>query len=77
DEELLSDQENAMSMKEDYEIILASTEIRARQEGESVGEARGELKKAREMAKALKGLDVSIEKIAAASKLSVAEIEAL
>ena len=33
DEELLSDQENAMSMKEDYEIILASTEIRAREEG--------------------------------------------
>ena len=73
DEELLSDQENAMSMKEDYEIILASTEIRARQEGET----RGELKKAREMAKALKAMDIPVEKIAVASGLTVAEVEAL
>ena len=73
DEELLSDQENAMSMKEDYESILASTEIRARQEGET----RGDLKKAREMAKALKAMDIPVEKIAVASGLTVAEVEAL
>jgi len=73
DEELLSDQENAMSMKEDYEIILASTEIRARQEGET----RGELKKAREMAKALKAMGDSTEKIVAVSGLTQAEVEAL
>lgn len=70
-----------MSMKEDYEIILASTEIRARQEGraegESVGETRGELKKAREMAKALKAMNVPVEDLAAASGLTAAEIEAL
>lgn len=72
-----------MSMKEDYEIILASTEIRARQEGraegESVGETRGELKKAREMAKALKAMNVHVpvENLAAASGLTAAEIEAL
>ena len=38
---------------------------------------RAEAEKAREIAKALKGMDVPVEKIAAASKLSIAEIEAL
>ena len=73
DEELLSDQENAMSMKEDYEIILASTEIRAREKGESIGER----KKAREMAKALKAMGDSTEKIVAVSGLTPAEVESL
>lgn len=66
-----------MSMKEDYEIILASTEIRARQEGESIGETRGELNKAREIARALKAMGDSTEKIVAVSGLTAAEVEML
>ncbi len=66
-----------MSMKEDYEIILASTEIRARQEGESIGVARGELNKAREMARALKAMGDPVEKIVTVSGLTKAEVEAL
>lgn len=70
-----------MSMKEDYEIILASTEIRARQEGraegESIGEIRGELNKAREIARALKAMGDSTEKIVAVSGLTAAEVEML
>ena len=81
DEELLSDQENAMSMKEDYEIILASTEIRAREEGVQKGRAEGLAEgrdaEKRSMAKALKAMGDSIEKIAAVSGLSAAEVEAL
>ncbi len=73
DEALLSDQENAMSMKEDYEIILASTEIRAREKGESIGER----KKACEMAKALKAMGDSTEKIVAVSGLTATEVEML
>ena len=69
DEELLSDQENAMSMKEDYEIILASTEIRAREEGRDAEK--------RNMAKALKSMGDPVEKIVTVSGLTKAEVEAL
>ena len=59
----------------------AKAHEKGRAEGESIGEARGEQKgrdaEKRNMAKALKAMDIPVEKIAAASGLSVAEVEAL
>ena len=52
-------------------------EAKARAEGESVGEARGELNKAREMARALKAMGDPTEKIVAVSGLTAAEVDAL
>ena len=56
---------------------VAEARAEARQEGEAVGETRGERKKACEMAKALKAMGDSTEKIVAVSGLTPAEVEAL
>ena len=56
---------------------VAEARAEARQEGESIGENRGELKKAREMARALKAMGDPVEKIMAVSGLTQAEVEAL
>lgn len=81
DDELLSDQEKDMSLKEDYRIVLAGAKIRAQEEGRAEGRAEGmsigEQKKAREMARALKAMGDSTEKIVAVSGLTKAEVEAL
>ena len=52
---------------------MALARVRAR----AIVLAEGEQKKAREMARALKTMDVPIEKIVAASGLTQAEVEAL
>ena len=41
DDELLSDQEKDMSLKEDYRIVLAGAKIRAQEEGRAEGHAEG------------------------------------
>ena len=44
DDELLSDQEKDMSLKEDYRIVLAGAKIRAQEEGRAEGLAEGRAK---------------------------------
>ena len=93
DDDLLTAQELNMTTKEDYESWAAGLVIKAREkaveegraeglakghaEGLAEGREEGELTKAREMARALKSMDVPVEKIAAASGLTKAEVEAL
>lgn len=73
DDELLSDQEKDMSLKEDYRIVLAGAKIRAQEEGRAEGLADGK----REMARALKAMGDPVEKIMTVSGLTKAEVEAL
>ena len=73
DDELLSDQEKDMSLKEDYRIVLAGAKIRAQEEGRAEGRAEGK----REMARALKAMGDPVEKIMTVSGLTKAEVEAL
>ena len=77
DDELLSDQEKDMSLKEDYRIVLAGAKIRAQEEGRAEGLAKGRADGKREMARALKAMGDSTEKIVAVSGLTPAEVEAL
>ena len=89
DDELLSDQENAMAHEEDYEIMLAGATIRAQKEGLEKGlmEGRekglmeglekGRAEEKRNMARALKAMGDSVEKIVAVTGLTQAEVEAL
>ena len=85
DDELLSDQENAMAHEEDYEIMLAGATIRAQKEGREKGlmEGRekglmeGRAEEKRNAARALKAMGDSVEKIVAVTGLTQAEVEAL
>jgi len=85
DDELLSDQEKDMSLKEDYRIVLAGAKIRAQEEGRAEGHAEGRAEGRaeglaegkREMARALKAMGDSVEKIMTVSGLTKAEVEAL
>lgn len=73
DDELLSDQENAMAHEEDYEIMLAGATIRAQKEGLE----KGRTEEKRNMARTLKAMGDSVEKIVAVTGLTQAEIEVL
>lgn len=81
DDELLSDQEKDMSLKEDYRIVLAGAKIRAQEEGRAEGLAKGRAEGLadgkREMARALKAMGDPVEKIMTVSGLTKAEVEAL
>ena len=105
DDELLSNQENAMAHEEDYEIMLAGAEIRAEEkglkrgmergikegiekgikegrekgikEGREKGIKEGRTEEKRNMARALKSMGDSVEKIVAVTGLTQAEVEAL
>ena len=77
DDELLSDQEKDMSLKEDYRIVLAGAKIRAQEEGRAEGLAEGRADGKREMARALKAMGDPVEKIMTVSGLTKAEVEAL
>ena len=77
DDELLSDQEKDMSLKEDYRIVLAGAKIRAQEEGRAEGLAKGRAEGKREMARALKAMGDPVEKIMTVSGLTKAEVEAL
>ena len=97
DDELLSDQENAMAHEEDYEIMLAGATIRAQKEGREKGlmegrekglmegrekglmegREKGRAEEKRNMARALKAMGDSVEKIVAVTGLTQAEVEAL
>ena len=92
-DELLSNQENAMAHEEDYEIMLAGAEIRAEEkglkrgmekgmergmkEGLEKGMEKGRTEEKRNMARALKAMGDSVEKIVAVTGLPQAEVEAL
>lgn len=80
-DELLSDQENAMAHEEDYEIMLAGAEIRAEERGlkrgMEKGLERGRTEERRNVARALKAMGDSVEKIMAVTGLPQAEVEAL
>lgn len=76
-DELLSNQENAMAHEEDYEIMLAGAEIRAEEKGLKRGMERGRTEEKRNMARALKAMGDSVEKIVAVTGLPQAEVEAL
>jgi len=81
DDELLSDQENAMAHEEDYEIMLAGAKIRAQKEGLEKGlmegREKGRAEEKRNMARTLKAMGDSVEKIVAVTGLTQAEVEAL
>ena len=77
DDELLSDQEKDMSLKEDYRIVLAGAKIRAQEEGLAKGRTEGRADGKREMARALKAMGDPVEKIMTVSGLTKAEVEAL
>lgn len=77
DDELLSDQEKDMSLKEDYRIVLAGAKIRAQEEGRAAGLAEGRDERSIEIARALKAMGDPTEKIVAVSGLTAAEVEAL
>ncbi|WP_298770890.1 hypothetical protein [uncultured Fibrobacter sp.] len=85
DDELLSDQEKDMSLKEDYRIVLAGAKIRAQEEGRAAGLAEGRAaglaegrdERSIEIARALKAMGDPTEKIVAVSGLTAAEVEAL
>ena len=77
DDELLSDQEKDMSLKEDYRIVLAGAKIRAQEEGRAEGHAEGRADGKREMVRALKAMGDPVEKIMTVSGLTKAEVEAL
>ena len=93
DDDLLTAQELNMTTREDYESWAAGLVIKARakavEEGRAEGRAEGHaeghaeglveggLNKARDMARTLKAMGISIEKITAASGLSYTEVDAL
>ena len=62
-----------MAHEEDYEIMLAGATIRAQKEGREKGRAEEK----RNMARALKAMGDSVEKIVAVTGLTQAEVEAL
>ena len=72
-DKLLKEQADDMVFTEEQLDRMALARVRAR----AIVLAEGEQKKAREMARALKAMDVPIEKIVAASGLTQAEVEAL
>jgi predicted transposase/invertase (TIGR01784 family) len=72
-DKLLKEQADDMVFTEEQSDRMALARVRAR----AIVLAEGEQKKAREMARALKTMDVPIEKIVAASGLTQAEVEAL
>ena len=72
-DKLLREQADDMVFTEEQLDRMALARVRAR----AIVLAEGEQKKAREMARALKTMDVPIEKIVAASGLTQAEVEAL
>jgi len=72
-DKLLKEQADDMVFTEEQLDRMALARVRAR----AIVLAEGEQKKAREMARALKTMDVPIEKIVAASGLTQAEVEAL